>query len=222
MAKILIIEDDEKLKIELKIFLENNGFEVETIDNFSNTLDDMLKKESDLILLDISLPNFNGQYLCKEFRKTSQTPIIIITSKDTELDELISINYGADDFVTKPFNLSILLARMENVLKRVGAKVEVLNYKNLKLNISKSQIETQEKTVDLSKNELKIFHYLLKNKGKIISREEIMSYLWDSEEFIDDNTLTVNINRLRNKLLELGLDKVIETKRGQGYMLNED
>lgn len=222
MSKILIIEDDEKLRKELKIFLEKNGYEVVILENFENTIEDALNEKPDLILLDINLPYFDGEYICKEIRKMSDVPIIIVTSRDSEIDELISLNNGADQYVTKPYNIQILLAKIERLLKRSysgNVSQDKIDCGKFILNLSKSIIEKDGKIVELTKNEFKILHYLVLNKEKIVSRNEIMDYLWESENFIDDNTLTVNIKRLRNKLEEIGLNDVIETKRGQGYIL---
>lgn len=221
MPKIYIIEDDEKIKNEIGIFLSKNGYEVAKIESFSNVVDDVLKSNSDLVLLDINLPVYDGYFICKELRKNSDIPIIIVTSRNSEIDELMSMNIGADDFIKKPYNTQILLARIESILKRINKNTNnvVIKYKNLKLDVSKSVIETANENVELSKNELKILHYLLKNKGSIVSREEIMTYLWDSEMFVDDNTLTVNINRLRKKLEDVGESNMIETRRGQGYII---
>lgn len=220
MAKILIIEDEEKLRDELKVYLKNNGYIVEVITSFENTLEKMISFDGDLILLDINLPNVNGQFLCKEYRKNSSKPIIIVTSRNNEMDELICMNYGADDFVTKPYNPLILLARIEAVLKRTKAVHEnMLSYRDIKLDVSKSLIIKNDQTIELSKNELKILYFLLTNRGQIKSREEIMTYLWDSDMFVDDNTLTVNINRLRKKLEDIGLKDVICTRRKQGYII---
>ena len=221
MNKILIVEDDEKLRDELAIFLTNNGYEVTSIKEFNNTIADILNSKSDLILLDINLPEIDGEYVCKEIRKVSSIPIIIITSRDSEIDELLSINYGADHYVTKPFNIQILLAKISSLLRRTsfGNNIEKIDAKDFILNISKSLIEKDGKEIELTKNEFKILKYLVQKRDKIVSREEIMDYLWESESFIDDNTLTVNITRLRNKLEELSLDKLLQTKRGQGYML---
>ncbi len=222
MQKILIVEDDEKLRKELEIFLSKNGYEVQIIEKFDNTLQDILNSKCQLVLLDINLPNFDGEYICKEIRKVSNIPIIMITSRDSELDELISLNYGADDYITKPFNLQILLAKMSNIIRRSSegnTNQNKINCNQFILNISKSMIEKEEQKIELTKNELKILHYLVQKRGEIVSRDAIMEYLWDSESFIDDNTLTVNVTRLRNKLLELGLKELLETKRGQGYML---
>lgn len=224
MQKILIVEDDEKLRNELRIFLNNNGYKAESLTTFENTINDIIKINPDLILLDINLPNCDGQYICKEIRKMSQMPIIIITSRDSELDELISINYGADHYITKPFNIQILLAKIASILKRVqniDENAEKIDAKDFILNISKSTIEKDDNAIELTKNEYKILKLLVQNRDKIISRDEIMKYLWDDESFIDDNTLTVNITRLRNKLEEVGLKELLETKRGQGYILKK-
>lgn len=222
MKKILIVEDDEKLRNELEIFLNNNGYQVKTLKTFDNTIPDILAQTPDLMLLDINLPNADGQYICKEIRKQSTMPIIIITSRDNEVDELLSINYGADHYITKPFNIQILLAKIASLLRRTNQEIkqqERMDCKDFILNIDKSTIEKNGNIVELTKNEIRILKYLVQNREKIVSREEIMECLWDSESFIDDNTLTVNITRLRNKLDELNLKELLETKRGQGYIL---
>ncbi|MCI8636740.1 MAG: response regulator transcription factor [Clostridia bacterium] len=222
MQEILIVEDDEKLRNELETFLRNNGYQVNTLKNFDNTINEMLNISPDLILLDLNLPKLDGQYICKEIRKQSQVPIIVITSKDNELDELISLNYGADHYITKPFNLQILLAKIASLLRRINMEngnLDKIDGKQFVLNLSKSTIEKGNKEIELTKNEFKILKYLLQHRKKIVSREEIMECLWESESFIDDNTLTVNITRLRNKLEELDLKELLQTKRGQGYIL---
>lgn len=222
MAKILIVEDDEKLRDELEIFLNNNGYKAGSLKNFDNTIQDILNINPDLILLDINLPNADGQYICKEIRKQLNSGIIIITSKDNELDELISINYGADHYITKPFNIQILLAKIGGLLRRTNMSAEVgekIDAKDFVLNLSNSTVEKGEIIVELTKNEYRILKYLVQNREKIVSREDIMECLWESESFIDDNTLTVNITRLRNKLEILGLKELLETRRGQGYIL---
>ena len=222
MDKILIVEDDEKLRAELEKFLKNNGYNISTISKFDNITEDILNKNADLVLLDINLPGADGEYICKEIRKTSNVPIIMITCRDNELDELISLNNGADQYVIKPYNLQILLAKISGLLKRnqrTDMKHNKIDFKDFILDVSKSVIEANNKQVELTKNEFKILHFLTLNRGKIVPREAIMEYLWDSEAFIDDNTLTVNIKRLRNKLEELNLQDLIETRRGQGYIL---
>lgn len=221
MPKILIIEDDEKLREELKIFLNKNGYKATTLTTFDNTIQDILQTNPDLILLDINLPNTDGEYICKEIRKQSNMPIIIVTSRDNELDELLSINNGADHYITKPFNIQILLAKIGSLLRRTNMQEvnDKIDAKDFILNTSNNTIEKDGKIIELTKNEYKILKYLVQNRGKIVSREDIMECLWESESFIDDNTLTVNITRLRNKLEELELKKLLETKRGQGYIL---
>lgn len=224
MQKILIVEDDEKLRHELKVFLDKNGFDAIEFDKFENPVENILNENADLILLDINLPFSDGKFILSEIRKVSDVPIMMITSMNNDIDELISLNYGADHYVTKPFNIQILLAKITGLLKRSNnsnINLEKINCGKFILNISQSMIEKDDKKVELTKNELRILHFLVKNKNKIVSREDIMEYLWESESFIDDNTLTVNMKRLRNKLEELDLKDLIETKRGQGYILNE-
>ena len=181
MSKILIVEDDEKLSKELKIFLDKNGYDAVILQKFDNAVEDILKENADLILLDINLPYTDGEFICKEIRKTSNVPIIMVTSRDNEMDELISLNYGADQYVTKPFNIQILLAKITGLLKRnqnADKSQEKIKCNGFILNVSKSMIETENKKIELTKNELKILHYLVLNQGKIVTREEIMNYLW--------------------------------------------
>lgn len=222
MQKILIVEDDEKLRNELEIFLSHQGYQAECLKKFDNTIHDILEINPNLILLDINLPGVDGEYICKEIRKQSDMGIIIVTSRDNELDELVSINYGADHYITKPFNIHILLAKVNSLLRRTNSNSEPKNKidaKDFILNISNSTIIKDDKIIDLTKNEYKILKYLIENREKIVSREDIMDVLWENDCFVDDNTLSVNITRLRSKLEELGLKDIIETKRGQGYML---
>lgn len=221
MQKILIVEDDEKLRNELEIFLSKNGYKVETLTEFNNTIQDILNINPQLVLLDVNLPNTDGEYICKEIRKISNLPIIIITSRDSELDELMSLNYGADYYITKPFNIQILLAKIATILRRTNMleNQDKINYKDFVLNISNSTIQKEGKIIELTKNEFRILKYLIDNKEKIVSRQEIMECLWDDDSFIDDNTLTVNITRLRNKLEEINIKGLIQTRRGQGYIL---
>lgn len=222
MQKILIIEDDEKLRNELEIFLNKNGYEAQSLKIFKNTVQDILEIKPNLVLLDINLPYADGEYICKEVRKKSNVPIIIVTSRDNEIDELLSINYGADHYITKPFNIQILLAKIASLLRRTnlrGKNLDKIDVGEFILNIANNTIEKENKVIELTKNEFKILRYLLQNRNKIVSREDIMDCLWDTESFIDDNTLTVNITRLRNKLEEIGLKELIETKRGQGYII---
>jgi DNA-binding response OmpR family regulator len=181
-------------------------------------------KENDphLILLDINLPYDDGFKICTEIRSFSRVPIIFITSRDTNVDELMSITLGGDDFITKPYNAQILLARINALLKRAYPNEKLgdyIEYNGVKLNILSSKVEYGEKEIELTKNELKILHYLLINRGRIVSRVDVMEYLWDSALFVNDNTLTVNITRLRNKFEDIGVSEFIKTKRGQGYIV---
>ena len=221
MQKILIVEDDEKLRNEVEIFFNNNGYNAESLKKFDNTIEDIININPDLILLDINLPGTDGEYVCKEIRKKSNVPIIIVTSRDNELDELLCINYGADHYITKPFNIQILLAKTNSLLRRSNMEKvqDKICTKDFIINLSNSTIIKNDKVIELTKNELKILKYLTEKRNQIVSREEIMDYLWESESFIDDNTLTVNITRLRNKLEELKLKELLETRRGQGYIL---
>lgn len=223
MSKIFIVEDEKTIRDELSIFLSRCGYEVEVPDSFENIIEKIKKSNFDLILLDINLPIFDGYYICREVRKFSEIPIIIVTSRNSDIDELMSINLGADDFVTKPYNTQILLARIEAILKRVNRSLtpqDVLEHKDMKVNLSNGTVTYNDKTVEITKNELKILSYLIKNKGKIVSRENLMNYLWNCEMFIDDNTLSVNVTRIRKKLEEIGLKDIIETRRGLGYIIS--
>lgn len=221
MNKVFIIEDDVKINEQLGSFLKRYGYEVATSFDFENIVDIALEENPKIILLDINLPVFDEYYICKEIRKQSNVPIIVVTSRDTEMDELISMNLGADDFITKPYNTAILLARIESIIRRVygNNSMEIYEYNGLRYNLSTSEMEYEGNKSDLTKNESRILYTLIKNKGKIVSRSELMKYLWQNDEFVDDNTLTVNINRLRKKMEEIGANNMLTTKRGQGYIL---
>lgn len=222
MQKILIVEDDKKLREELETFLNKNGFQVKNLEKFDNTIEDILSESADLVLLDINLPYLDGEFICKEIRKLSNVPIIMVTSRDNEIDELLSLNYGADQYVTKPYNIQILLAKITSLLRRnqsAGSNPEKIDCNGFVLNTAERVIEKDNIKIDLTKNEYSILYFLSIHKNIVVPRDELMDYLWESEEFIDDNTLSVNIKRLRNKLEELGLQDKIETKRGQGYLL---
>ncbi|MBC6003191.1 MAG: response regulator transcription factor [Paeniclostridium sordellii] len=222
MKKLMIIEDSQIIREELKSLLTRYGYEVITSENFENIIEDIKSENPDLILLDINLPVYDGFYICREVRKNLNIPIIIVTSRDSEIDELMSMNLGADDFVTKPYNTQILLARISAVIKRTyndSSNTDILTYKDLNLDLSKGIITAFDKSVELSKNEMKILAYLMKNKETIVSRDELMNYMWNSDVYIDDNTLSVNMTRIRKKLEELNLKDYIETRRGLGYIM---
>lgn len=221
MSKIVIIEDTETIREELKTFLITYGFDAVAPTNFENIIQEALNEAPDLILLDINLPIFDGYYICREIRKQSDVPIIVVTSRDNEMDELMSMNLGADDFVTKPYNTQILLARIETILRRVqGSSMrDTLVYNDLKLNLSNGSVTYKGEKAELTKNEIKILSCLYKNKGKIVSRDDLMDFMWNADVFVDDNNLSVNVTRLRKKLEALGMEKNIETRRGLGYIL---
>lgn len=219
MKKILVIEDEAPLREELGLLLKNNGYEVVDSISIEDPVGDILKINPDLILMDIVMPKMNGQYLLKALRQTSDIPVIMVTSKNTEMDEMLSLSYGADDYITKPYHPQLLLLHIEALFKRIHAQPTSLNYRHVKINLERSSLESNDGEIILSKNEMGIFYFLYLHIGAIVSRDEIMDYLWDTERFVDDNTLTVNMNRLRKKLADIGLQDVIETRRGQGYLL---
>ena len=222
MITIMIIDDNEQLQNEIGNLLTINGYSVLKPKDFDK-IPKMVKDDSpDLVLLDINLPSDDGFKLCTEIRSFSKVPIIFITSRNTNIDELMAITLGGDDYITKPYNTQILLARINALIKRAypnDSNLDIIEYNGLKLNILSSTIEYKGNSKELTKNEMKILYYLLINKEKIVSRVEIMEYLWDSYMFVNDNTLTVNITRIRNKIEEIGLKDFIKTKRGQGYII---
>lgn len=222
MHTIMIVDDNERLQNEIGKLLINNGYSIIKPNVFDNIL--YLVKESNpsLILLDINLPENDGFKICTEIRSFSQIPIIFITSRNTNIDELMGITLGGDDFIAKPYNTQILLARISSLLKRAypdKGMNDVIEHNGVKINILASTVECNGMINELTKNELKILYYLLNNRGKIVSRVDIMEYLWDSSMFVNDNTLTVNIGRIRSKIEELGVKDYIKTKRGQGYLV---
>ena len=219
MKKIMIIEDDEVIKDELSELLKNSSYLVESVKNFEKAKEEIFKYNPDLILLDINIPYLNGELLLKEIRKESSVPVIMVTSKSGEIDEALSITYGADDYITKPYNPTILLLRIQNIFKRINQNNNALKYKDIIVDLNKSELKKDDKVLVLTKNEMIIFSYLLNNKEKIVSRDELMTYLWNNEEYINDNALTVNISRLRSKLSNFGYENIIETRKGQGYIL---
>ena len=227
--QIVIVEDDEGIRKELKRLLENAFYQVTVIESFTDVAGQIrvLCPAADLVLLDLNLPGESGFDVCRKLREYSDIPIIFLTSRTDSMDELTGILNGADDYITKPFNPPILLARIGVVLKRTTSKNAVkstndtihLEYKGVTLNLAGAYVEHAGKKTDLTKNELKILHLLYQKKGEIVPRMDMIEYLWDNEVFIDDNTLNVNVTRLRNKLSEIGVKDFIETKRGMGYRI---
>ncbi len=218
---ILVIEDDAVIRKELKILLEKNGYTTWVTEDFNDVVKFSINKNPHLILLDLNLPVYDGYHICREIRKSSKVPIVVVTSRDSDIDELMSMSIGADDFITKPYNTQILLARIASILNRVYSiqTSNKLSVRDLVLDVGKSTVENGEGIVELTKNEVRILALLIKNQGIITSRDDIINELWQSNEFVDDNTLTVNINRLRTKLTEIGAVDFIKTKRGQGYLI---
>lgn len=221
MKKIAVVEDDKSLRTALAGLLQENGYTPCLIQDFMEADREIMESQADLVLLDIILPGTNGQAILRNLRKKSQVPVMMLTSKTGEMDEILAMSYGADDYVTKPYNPTLLLLKIEAIFRRMtpdqtGTELE---YKGMRVDLLRSTMKYQEQETVLSKNEITILYYLMKNQGKIVSRDELMDYLWDCNDFVDDNTLTVNINRLRKRLEEAGLPGVIETRRRQGYLL---
>lgn len=220
MEKILIVEDDETLRDELSNLLSNSGYEVLILTDFKNSKEEIIKLNPDLILLDINIPYLNGETLLKSLRDDKvNTPVIMLTSSNKTIDEVLSISYGADDYITKPYNPTILLLRINNIFKRMKKSFDYLEYDDLKIYPNKGIVVKDGNEFYLTKNEMLIFTYLLNNRGNIVNRDDLMSYLWNSDLYINDNALTVNISRLRAKLYDMGYNDVIVTRKGEGYLL---
>ena len=219
MKKILIVEDDTSISEELKNLLDNAGFNGVILKDFENSFEEIKKENPDLILLDINIPKLNGEMLLQKIRKESNVPIIMVTSKNTEADEVLSMSFGADDYITKPYNPTILLLRINAIFKRMENKNNILTYKDLEINPKKGIIKNDKEELILTKNEMIIFTFLLANIGNIVTRDELMTDLWNNDSYINDNALNVNISRLRTKLKDFGYEDAIETRKGQGYIL---
>ena len=215
----MIVEDDKNVRKELAELLHNSGYDVVSLSEFHNSKEEILNAQPDLVLLDINIPYLNGEFLLKELRRESDVPVIMVTSRNTEVDEVLSMSYGADDYITKPYNPTLLLLRINNIFKRVGNTQDVWDYEDLKIDIRKGTLKGLTKEIVLTKNEMLILSYLLSGRGKIVTRDELMTELWNNEEYINDNALTVNISRLRTKLKSLGYEEAIDTRKGQGYIL---
>lgn len=221
MTKIMIIEDEPTIRQELASLLQRYGYETQTPTDFQTILPTIAHQQPDVILLDLQLPYYDGYHICRQIRETSLVPIIVVTSRNSELDEVMSINLGADDFLTKPYQEQVLLARIQAVLRRTQPQngQDQLKYQGLVLDLKQGTLTYAQQCVDVTKNEVKILVCLLQQPQTIVTRDELMDYLWASDVYIDTNTLTVNVNRLRKKLEQLGLKTLIETKRGMGYVL---
>lgn len=222
MQKIFIVEDDEIIASTLKKHLEKWNFDVNVVEDFEHVMDTFHHFQPELVLLDIALPYYNGYYWCQKIREVSQVPIIFISSMNENMNIVMAMNMGADDFINKPFDLNVLTAKIQAILRRTysfSKQYHILTYKDLTLNILEAKISYQQKSIDLTKNELKIMQMLFERAETYVSREDLMMTLWQSYQYIDDNTLSVNLNRLRKKLEEFGLGTFIQTKKGLGYQL---
>ncbi len=220
MKNILIVEDEQTICSELSNLLKNAGYNPLIIQDFQNIKEEILKLNPDLVLLDINIPYLNGENVLKDLRKESNIPVIMVTSRNQETDEVLSMSYGADDYITKPYNPTILLLRIAAVLKRSNQSKDIQIYKELEINTKKGIIKRKNIEIILTKNEMIILNYLLSNQNRIVTRDELMTDLWNNNEYINDNALTVNISRLRAKLKEIGYEYAIETRKGLGYVLS--
>ena len=221
MDKIIIIEDDPAIREELALLLENEGYQATAVTDFSDVPRQVLAAAPGLILLDLGLPGRDGMSLCLDIRKVSRTPIIFVTSRDSASDELRALSLGGDDYITKPYNIPVLLARIRAVLRRAGgpAESDTLEAEGLTLHLTRGTVSAGDRSAELTRNELKILAYLMAHAGQIVSRADLIDALWDSQIYIDDNTLSVNMTRLRAKLEGIGLPGLIKTRRGMGYQL---
>ena len=225
MHKILLVEDDPVIRQMVKESLEQWNYQVIVVEDFSQVLSLFVAAEPHLILMDIGLPMYNGYHWAQEIRKVSTVPIMFLSSRDQAMDIVMAINLGVDDYVTKPFDSNVLLAKIQGLLRRsyeFGTDTNVLDYQGTLLNLKTMDLVANGETIDLTKNEFQMLRILFERKGAVVSREDMMQDLWNSDFFIDDNTLSVNVARLRKKLAEAGLENFIETKKGVGYGLKHD
>lgn len=222
MYKIMLVEDDENMANAMRTQLQAWGYEVYCIQNFQKVTEEFLAVEPQLVLLDIMLPFFNGYHWCSEIRKHSNVPILFISSASDNMNIIMAMNMGGDDFIAKPFDLNVLLAKVQAILRRtydLTGSIPVLEHKGAILNLNDMTLHYGEQTLDLTRNEFRILQTLLEQKGKVVSRNTLMMRLWEIDSYVEENTLTVNINRLRKKLVEIGLEDYIKTKVGCGYII---
>ena len=224
MYRILIIEDDEAIATSMNTHLSHWDFDTKVVTDFKNVINDFVAYNPQLVLLDITLPHYDGYYWCCEIRKLSKVPIIFISSALDNINIVMAMSMGGDDFISKPFNLSVLVAKIQAMLRRsydFNAESELTTHLGMILNHNDDSVRYDGQTIELSKNEAKILKVLLDNKGKIVGRNALMIALWKTDVFIDENTLSVNIARLRKRLEMIGLNDIIKTRKGQGYIINE-
>ena len=222
MRRLLVVEDDARLRDELCVLLRRNGYEAEALASFDDAAAQILAAAPDLVLLDLNLPGVDGTYVCREVRRASPVPIVVVTSRDNDMDELLTLSFGADDFIPKPYNDQVLLAHVATVLKRSygeGAASAEISYAGVTLDTARCRVSFQGRAAELTKNELRILALLMRNAGAVVSRQRIQEELWASDEFVDDNTLTVNVSHLRATLAKIGVEDFVRTRRGLGYLV---
>lgn len=226
MYTVMIIEDDKKINCLIKNHLEKYGYKASVVEDFTNIKGEFIRVKPHLVLMDINLPLFDGFYWCRDIRTISNVPIIFLSARDSDMDQVMAIENGGDDYITKPFSYEVLLAKIKGVMRRTygsyadSGSSEVLEVKGLFLYMNQNIVEYQGEKIELSKKEFQLLYSLLKNVDKIVSRETLLEVLWSDVDFVDDNTLSVNMTRVRKRLEELGISEAIETKRGQGYRIN--
>lgn len=223
MLKIMIVEDDDMLREQLAQLLKYEGYDVMAVTDFTKVEETFNSYTPDLVLLDINLPYFDGHYYCRVFRRRSNSLIIVTSARNSDADQILSMELGADEYITKPYNVQVLIAKVNALMRRIAGEYsskEETTYNGLALNDKTFTITYYGRTTELSKNEYRLLKKLISEKGGIVSREDLLMELWDDSSFVDDNTLTVNVTRLKNRLSEIGIDDVIKTKRGMGYYFN--
>lgn len=222
MYKILIIEDDRTIAGTVKSNLEKWGFEARCAENFKDIMSEFSEFSPHLVLMDIGLPFYNGFYWCSEIRKISKVPVVFLSSASDNMNIIMAMNMGGDDFISKPFDLTVLMAKIQAILRRTydfGSETSVITHKGAMLNVADAVLCYNGEKIDLTKNEYRILLTLLENKGKVVSRDLLMNKLWETDSYVDENTLTVNVSRLRKKLERSGLTDFIETRSGMGYIV---
>lgn len=222
MYRILIVEDDEIIARSIQEHLQAWNYEVYRIQDFSQVMAEFAAVQPQLVLMDITLPFFNGYHWCSEIRKVSQVPVVFLSSASDNMNIVMAVNMGADDFIAKPFDMDVLTVKIQALLRRsydFAGTSSILEHKGVMLNITKATLTYQEEKIELTKNDLKILQVLMENKEKVVSRDTLMTKLWESDDYVDENTLSVNVNRLRKKLESIGIEEFIITKKGIGYRL---
>ncbi len=223
MYQIMLVEDDAALCGQILEGLKKWGFCADVAVNFENIMDDFSRIKPQLVIMDVNLPCYDGFHWCRKIREISRVPVVFLSSRDTNMDIIMGVNTGADDYITKPFSMQVLIAKLQAVIRRTydytNAGAEFIEHKGLMLNLGEGTVSSGSSRMELTKNELKILSLLMNNKGRVVTRESMMQLLWDDAEYVNDNTLTANINRLRGKLSDIGHPDFIITKKGQGYMV---